>query len=235
MTSAAILFAWSRIEAARSEVIERARPTDIVVAARSIRSGDPFTESNLAKKAIPIAAIGKRNVRAEDFALLQNANCRSDIEAGEPILWTDVEEPFEPDGFSLSIAPGKAALTLEASTTSSFAGLVQTGDRIDFLCNPGGIWIRDIEVLAVDRHFDRAGAREPEEISTLTVSVGAVEGARLSQCETEGSLTWFLRNPNDNTSRISSGSWKKKSPAIEIWKGGIPEEGFVTNLPVGVQ
>ena len=71
-----------------------------------------------------------------------SAKSKGDIEPGEPVLWTDIDEPFESAGFSEIILPGHMALTLETGSTSSFSGLVRTGDRIDFLCKPSNVWIR---------------------------------------------------------------------------------------------
>jgi Flp pilus assembly protein CpaB len=222
LTATAILLARSRIEAARLEVLDSAKPTEIVVASRPIRAGDAFSAENLAKKAIPLSGTGKRNVPASDFGLLLGARSKGEIGSGEPVLWTDVEEPFEFDGFSLAVEPGRRALTLEAGATDSFSGLVRTGDRVDLLCNPSRLWIRGIEVLAVDRHYNRSGAREQDEVSTLTLSVTADEGRQLAECRQDGSLTWFLRNPADNA--VSQAGVKTIRPTrVEIWKGGIPQ------------
>jgi Flp pilus assembly protein CpaB len=222
LTTTAILLARSRIEAARLDVIGKSRPTEIVVASRSIRVGEIFSTGNLAKKAIPVSGTGKRNVPASDFNLLLNARSKGEIEPGEPVLWTDVDEPFEVDGFSLAVARGRRALTLEAGPTDSFSGLVRTGDRVDLLCKPTNAWIRDIEVLAVDRSYNRSGAREQDDVSTLTLSVSVDEGNRLAECKQDGTVTWFLRNPADNM--VSSvGKRPLSPPPVEIWKGGIPQ------------
>ncbi len=222
------MMARSRIEAARLDVIDKSRPTEIVVASKPIHAGDPFSPGNLAKKTIPVSGTGKRNIKSEDFNLLLTAKSKSEIDPGEPVLWTDVDEPFEAAGFSEMILPGHMALTLEAGSTSSFSGLVRTGDRIDFLCKSTNEWIRRIQVLSIDRHYNRSGAREPaEEVSTMTLSVTSQEGAKLSSCSREGTLSWFLRNPTDNTIDLFPASSKSSNNSIEIWKGGIPEPALL--------
>lgn len=222
LTATAVLLARSRIEAARLEVLDSARPTEIVVASRPIRAGDPFTTENMARKAIPVSGTGRRNVPASEFDLLIGARSRGEIESGEPVLWTDVEEPFELGGLSKVVEPGRRAMTLEAGATDSFSGLIRTGDRVDLLCNPSRGWVRNIEVLAIDRHYDKTGAREQDEISTLTLSVTADEGKRLAECREAGSLTWLLRNPADNIASPAGGHLS--GPArVEIWKAGIPQ------------
>lgn len=122
----------------------------------------------------------------------------------------------------MAVEPGRRAMTMEAGATDSFSGLVRTGDRVDLLCNPSRGWIRNIEVLAVDRHYDKTGAKEQDEISTLTLSVTSDEGKRLAQCREDGSLTWFLRNPADNAA--SPAPRQAPGPSrVEIYKAGIPQ------------
>lgn len=223
LTAAAIMMARSRIEAARIDLIDKARPIDIVVAAKPIHDGDAFTASNVARKSIPVSGTGKRNIPASEFNLLLNAKSKGEIEPGEPILWTDVDEPFETEGFSLSISRGKRAITLEADITASFAGLLRTGDHVDILCKPSNEWIRDVPVLAINRQYNRSGDREQEEVATVTLSVTRDEGARLSGGSRDGKLLWFLRNPNDNLAAPACKISRNHPKAVEVWKGGIPE------------
>jgi Flp pilus assembly protein CpaB len=226
LTTAAILMARSRIEAARLVVLGQSRPTEIVVASVPIHAGDVFSSGNLAKKAIPVSGTGKRNIPASEFDLLMHGKSRSEIDAGEPVLWTDVEDPMEPVRFSETITPGNMALTLEAGSTSSFAGLVRTNDRIDFLCKPSNQWIRGIPVLAVDRHYNRSGIRDAEDISTLTVLVSRADGDRLSSCNQEGTLSWFLKNPSDNNDAPRDVARRVQVKPVEIWRGGIQEKAM---------
>ncbi len=223
MTTTAIMMARSRIEAVRLNILDQSRPTEIIVASKPIHAGEMFSRNNLAKKSIPLSGTGKRNIPAVEFNLLMSAKSKGEIDPGEPVLWTDIDEPFEAGGFSEIISPGRMALTLDVSSTSSFSGLVRTGDRVDFFCKPASEWIRGIQVLAVDRHYNRAGAREAEDVSTVTLSVTREEGARLSTSSREGTLSWFLRNPVDNTTGPASNSVRNHTHTIEIWKGGVPE------------
>lgn len=226
MTAAAILLVRDRIDRERAEETLRSRPVAVVVASRPIRAGDRFSEENLARKEIPASGTGRRNVPAGEFELLLHSTSRGEIDPGEPILWTDVEEPFESDGFSRAIRPGQVALTLEVDASASFAGLVRTGDRIDLLCRPGNVWVRGIPVLAVDRQFDRTGTREDGEIATLTLSVSPEEGARIAKSEREGGISWFLRNPDDNVPVVKPRPNRTRPAVVEVWRGGIPDREF---------
>jgi Flp pilus assembly protein CpaB len=117
-------------------------------------------------------------------------------------------------------------------SSSSFAGLLHPGDRVDLLCEPDGkgngghpLWVRDLTVAAVDRNRNRLGNPvDSPDIATVTLLVTPTEGARIAYSAGSGRLHWFLRNPEDNTvvSTPAKGG-PKISRAVEIWKGGVPE------------
>jgi pilus assembly protein CpaB len=207
------------------EILLQANPVEVVVASVPIPAGDTFNARNLAKKAIPSSGTGQRNVPAPDFELLVGARAKTAIDPGEPILWTDVEEPFDTDVFSKTVLPGRRAMTLGVDATSSFAGLVHPGDHVDLLVERSGMksadWIRNLPVIAVDRDHNRlAHPSDKEETATVTLMVSPGEGSRIAR--SSGKVHWFLRNPNDNAAET------KGTPArpvnlhpVEVWKGGV--------------
>ncbi len=231
LTLAAIFLARQRINAAEREVQQRVSPVEIVVPSVPIRAGEAFSEQNLAKKPVPATGISSRNVPAAEFELLIGAHAKGNLDPGEPILWTDVEEPFDAERFSQTIPAGRRAFTLDVNTSSSFAGLIRPGDIVDLLCEresgkASQSWIRAIPVISVDRHFGKAPSREESrDIATVTVSVSPDEGRRLAAAERDGRIHWFLRNPADNLKPAASPARPAK-PAevnVEIWKAGIQE------------
>jgi len=228
----ALAAAGRRIAAVEKELHDRSNPVEVVVAATPIAPGDAFREENLARKIIPASGSGVRNVPAAEFELLLGGRSRNPVDPGEPVLWTDVEEPYDTKPFSLGIAQGRRAMTLVVDATSSFAGLLHPGDRVDLLCEPDGRgngvaprWVRDIPVAAVDRHHGRLGKpAESPDAATVTLLVTPAEGVRIAASAGSGRIHWFLRNPDDNTVVIpSAGRWPKSPPAVEVWKAGLPE------------
>lgn len=234
LTLAAILIARHRISTAEKDIQKKAAPVPVVVASCSIPKGTALSEQNLAKLSVPSSGTSRRNVPAGEFELLIGARTKASIEAGEPILWTDVEEPFDVDKFSQAIPRGRRALTIEADLAASFSGLIRPGDRVDiFLHDPSGktgqAWFYDIPVIAVDRHFDRPPDSEsPPETSSITISVTPEEGKRLVAARGEG-LRWFLRNPDDHSRPLqaSGQSFEARQP-VEIWKAGVRESRMQT-------
>lgn len=229
LTIAAILIARHRINAVETDIREKSAPVAVVVASCQIPKGTALSEQHLAKLSVPSSGTSRRNVPAREFELLVGARTKASIEPGEPILWTDVDEPFELDKFSQAIPPGRRALTFAVDLVASFSGLIRPGDRVDIsLSDPaaktGTAWFYDIPVIAVDRHFDRPPDSETAaEISSITISVTPEEGRRLAAVR-DGSLRWFLRNPDDRSrpspvSGPSSVMWRP----VEIWKAGVRE------------
>lgn len=230
LTLMAVLVARQRISAMERTLLGNAAPAEIVVAADPISPGSVFSLENLAKKSIPSSGTTRRNVPASDFELLLGARAKVEISKGEPVLWTDVQEPIEVDKFSMTIPNGRRAITIDADTRTSFSGLLRPGDHVDILRGEkeGRISapvLFDVPVIAVDRHFlSPPSEEEGYEIGTITVSVTPDEATRLSAAAREGSLSWLLRNPSDRSrppKRASCGA-TAISP-VEIWKAGIRE------------
>jgi Flp pilus assembly protein CpaB len=228
----ALAAASSRIAAVEKEIHDRSNPVEVVVASTPIAPGEAFSEGNLAKKSIPASGAGVRNVPAAEFELLLGGRSRNPVDPGEPVLWTDVEEPYDTKPFSLGIAQGRRAMTLVVDATSSFAGLLHPGDRVDLLCEPDGKgiggapwWVRDIPVAAVDRNHGRLGKpADSPDAATVTLLVTPAEGLRIATSAGSGKIHWFLRNPEDNTVAIpAAGRGPISHLAVEIWKAGLPE------------
>lgn len=229
LTVAAIFIARHRINAVEKEIQKKAAPVDVVVASCAIPKGTALSEQNLAKLSVPSSGTSRRNVPAGEFALLIGARTRAGIESGEPILWTDVDEPFEVDKFSQAIPEGRRAMTIEADLAASFSGLIRPGDRVDIsLQDPAGkvgpAWFYDIPVIAVDRHFDRPPDSEAApETSSITISVTPEEAKRLVSAR-GGGLRWLLRNPADRSRPTpASATSFDNHRLVEIWKAGVRE------------
>jgi pilus assembly protein CpaB len=228
----ALAAASRRITAVEKEIHHRSNPVEVVVAATPIAPGETLSEGNLARKSIPASGTGVRNVPAAEFGLLLGGRSRNPVEPGEPVLWTDVEEPYDTKPFSRGIAPGLRAMTLGVDASSSFAGLLHPGDRVDLLCETDGKgsgsaprWVRDIPVAAVDRHHDRLGKpADSPDAATVTLLVTPAEGLWIASSAGSGRIHWFLRNPDDNTVVIrTAGRVSKSNLAVEVWKAGLPE------------
>ncbi len=229
LTLIAILVARHRIDSVEKDIRLKAAPVDVVVASCAIPKGTALSEQYLAKLALPSSGTSRRNVPAREFDLLIGARTKSAIEAGEPILWTDVEEPFELETLSQAVPQGRRALTLQADLASSFSGLLRPGDRVDIYSRgtdgkTAPAWFCDIPVIAVDRHFDRPAATDDSaDASTITISVTPDDGKRLAAARTED-LRWFLRNPAEHSRPLAPPGKAFEPPSpVEVWRAGVRE------------
>lgn len=230
LTVLAILAARQRISAVEKDILEKAAPTEIVVATNLIPKGELFSLENLSKRSVPSAGTSRRNIPAPDFELLLGARAKVEIAGGEPVLWTDVEEPVEVDKFSRTISKGLRAVTIDADMKSSFSGLLRPGDHVDLLRKgPGGgdfvPLLAHVPVLAVDRQFlPLSSGEEGSDIGTITVAVTPDEAILLAAAAQEGNMSWLLRNPADrDRGKHGKRPVGHKSYSVEIWKGGIRE------------
>lgn len=230
LTLLAIFVARQRISDAERTILGKATPTEIVVSACLIPAGAAFSMENLAKKTVPSEATSRRHVPATDFELLIDAKAKVEIPQGEPVLWTDVEEPVEVDHFSNMIPKGRRAITVDTDTESSFSGLLRPGDRVDILRKEKadrvfGPLLSDIPVIAVNRRYlPNFPDEDDNSIHSVTLSVTPREANLLSEAVKEGNLSWLLRNPDDRSGPASG--WflqAKASIPVEIWKAGIRE------------
>lgn len=230
LTVLAVLAARQRIAALETEIRDRDRPLEVVVAAAPISAGGPLAEESLAKRAVPASGASPRNVPASDFERIVGATAKEDIGPGEPVLWTDIEDPDETGDFSRAIPAGRRAITIDADASSSFSGLLRPGDRVDILHEPSDTkgfrpLLLDVPVVAVDRLFRRPKAGEAlSDVSALTLSVAPAESERLSSALRHGAIRVLLRHPDDR-SRPARTRPRRSPPArpVEIWKAGILE------------
>lgn len=230
LTVLAVLAARQRIAALETEIRDRDRPLEVVVAAAPISAGGPLGEDSLAKRAVPASGASPRNIPAAEFERIVGATAKESIGPGEPILWTDIEDPDEPGDFSRTIPAGRRAITIDTDAASSFSGLLRPGDRVDILHEPPEAkgfrpLLHDVPVVAVDRLFRRPPAGEAiSDISALTLSVAPAASERLSSALRHGAIRVLLRNPDDR-SRPPRTRPRRSAPAraVEIWKAGILE------------
>jgi len=228
LTVLAVTLARNRIAALEREIRDRNEPVEIVVAAEEIPASSTLSVANLAKKPVPASGAGRRNIPAAEFEQILGSRARGSIGAGEPLLWSDLEDPSANRRFSRSIPPGRRAITVDADRRSSFAGMLRPGDRVDLLVEreAGGGFrplLSDVPVLAVDRSVRVAGeGEEPPDASTLTLSLLPAEGTRLAHASRNGRIAYLLRNPED---RSRPSAWPHRTRngfMVEIWKAGAP-------------
>ncbi len=187
---------------------------EVVIAAQSIPFGEPVRAEWLATKALPQSYVEDRHILAPRIRDLIGLPLAQSVRGGEAILRTDLSALSDQQRtLSAEIPPGYRAITILASSTSTFNGLLRPGDHVDVILTVGNplhpdelrntLLFQNLAVLAIGRQIQveetdegRQGYRLGQTTS-VTLQVTLAEGARLTQALLEGRLQLSLRNGSD--------------------------------------
>lgn len=134
------------------------------------------------------------------------------VQAGDPILTTDLASTQDDAGLSSVITPGMRALALPVDKVASFGGLLKPKDHVDILGTfqkPGEgdvetvTLLQNVAVLAVGgrlgsgREVSSGNRRGEARVSTVTALVTPEEAELLVFAQDRGSLSLTMRNEED--------------------------------------
>jgi len=176
------------------------RRVPVLIAAKDLKPGQVLTENVLGIRPIPQAYVGRRNISAQDAKKVVGIRVSTQIEANEPVLWSDIATLTQPGrDLSSAVQEGKRALSI--TQTNTFDGLLRPGDRVDILFTPSSgeetsTLLQNILLLSVGGQLSQEDAVRPSSRS-VSVSVSIEESQLITQAERQGSLHLVLRNPDD--------------------------------------
>jgi pilus assembly protein CpaB len=142
---------------------------------------------------------------------------RNEITAGQPLTQGALIRPGERGFLAAALGPGMRAITVPVSATSSVAGFVFPGDRVDLVLTQevsGGqgpalraseTIIRNIRVLATDQRTtsqNEEGKPEIRNISTVTLEATPKIAEKIAVAQTIGQLSLSLRSIADNSAEL---------------------------------
>ena len=129
------------------------------------------------------------------------------IAAGEFILPARLAQENGGSGLPSMIPPGMRAVSVRVSDSSSVAGFVLPGTRVDVLMtgNPTGSTepqtitvLRNVMVLANGQKLDRSlVSGEPQNSPVITLAVSPDDAQKLALATSQGHILLALRNPLD--------------------------------------
>jgi pilus assembly protein CpaB len=194
-------------------------PVSVLVAAETIRQGTLLHATDMAWKEMPAdrappAAIRKQPDAQRAFI---GAVTRRDFAAGEPIVPGGLIKAGERGFLAAVLAPGMRAVSIAVDASTSAAGLIQPGDRVDVLLAqslgqgiPGSnavseTVLKDVRVIAVDQWFSGAqtafagtkapfGTAQARIPKTITLEVDDGDAKRLLVAAQLGKVTLALRS-----------------------------------------
>lgn len=194
---------------------ERAVPTtEVFVAKRELRYGEPLKQADVRKVRWPQNALPKGIFTAEDALFAENGEFRAVLRAmepGEPIMKVKLTEPGQEAGITSRLSRGERAFAIKVDVSSGVSGFLRPGDFVDVywtgrqvqsdgsqtgeittLINSG------VRLIAIDQSADEdyVGTRIAR---TVTVAVSPTEVAALAQAQSSGRLTLALVGTGDDT------------------------------------
>jgi len=128
------------------------------------------------------------------------------ISKGEFILTNKLAGENAGYGLPSLIPPGMRAVSVRVNDTSSVAGFVLPGTRVDVLLtgNPEGASqqetttvLENVAVLAAGQKLERNAAGEPQNYPVVTLLVSPDDAQKLTLASIQGKIQLALRNPLD--------------------------------------
>jgi pilus assembly protein CpaB len=198
--------ALAKERAARAQQIPL---TEIYVAARALRFGEPLAMADVKRIKFPADSLPEGAFTDEAALFPQGDALRRvvlrAIEANEPLLAVKLTEPGGDAGVATRLARGMRAFAINVDVASGVSGFLTPGDRVDVYWSgrigdqeitkliQTGIRLIAIDQIADDERLDPMIAR------TVTVEATPEQVAALAQAQATGRLSLALVGAEDDT------------------------------------
>lgn len=195
------------IEASRDE----GERVALVVAKTTLARGSAISPATVAVREVPRSWAHSGAITPEQYNRAEGATLAWPADAGEPLLWAQLEQSG-PATFSALLQPGQRALTVAVDEINSVAGMIAPGDRIDLVVsvrNRGDSvtfpLLQNLAVLATGQQTGPADDSQfGRSFTTITVNAGPEEAKRIIAARELGQLTALLRAPGDGSEMSSA-------------------------------
>jgi pilus assembly protein CpaB len=153
-----------------------------------------------------------------DVSKLIGTVVRHPITAGQPVTRGALVGPEDRGFLAAALGPGMRAVTVPVSASTSVAGFVFPGDRVDIMLTqqvPGGgdgaplqvseTIIRNIRVLATDQRIDSKNADGKTVVRTfsnVTIETTPRIAEKIAVAQSLGTLSLSLRSIADNAAEL---------------------------------
>ena len=195
---------------------------DVLVATKALPVGTILDASSLRYQPWPKELV--QNVyfikkAGFDPKSLQGTVVRNAMTAGQPLTQGALVKPGDRGFLAAALGPGMLAVTVPVEATTSVAGFVFPGDRIDLILTQsvagGGdgpplkaaeTFLRNIRVLATDQRTDNAvgddGKTVVKTFSNVTIEATPRMAEQIAVAQTVGTLSLSLRSIADNSTEL---------------------------------
>jgi pilus assembly protein CpaB len=179
----------------------------VVVAKSDLPKGSPLTAETVAVRAIPKEWVHSGAITPEQFGRTEGSLLAYPAQAGEPVIWAQLEGQRVPT-FSTRLTAGRRAVTVPVDEISSLSGMVEPGDLIDIVVsikhdkqNFTFTLLQSVAVLATGTKSSQQ-EKDPEgrgrSFTTITLDTSPEDAKRVIAAREVGRVTALLRAPSDN-------------------------------------
>lgn len=199
-----------------TEIVQQPTQTKVLVARADLPAGTFVTEQHLRWQVWPDDNLPDSYLVEGQFQsqVLHGAVVRRGIANGTPIIRTLMIKPGDRGFLAAVLRPGWRAYSIKVNATSSIAGLVFPGDRVDLLMthkirNTGSgleqqvseTVLTNLRVLAIDQTLDDQDD-QPRVGKTVTFEVTPKQAEILAVADTIGRLSLSLRSLAKNEAEL---------------------------------
>jgi pilus assembly protein CpaB len=193
-------------------------PISILVAKGDIVRGKVVTEEMLSVRAVPVAYIEHRNVKAAERDKILGLRAANPLGAGQALMWSDFDERSqEPSDLSSKVEPGFRAVYVNGIREAQGSALIRPGDLVDVIstmpesgeARAGKVSVvvlqkvmvlangvrTSIEPLLLD--VDDKNAKNVARDQGLTLALSLQQAQSLAVAGTRGFLSIALRSRDD--------------------------------------
>jgi len=198
---------------------------DVLVAAEDLQVGAKIEDKDL--KVVHFPAADLPNGRFHIKSKLIGRGVVLPIAKGEFILTSKVAGENAGAGLPALIPPGMRAVSVRVNDTSSVAGFVLPGTRVDVLLtgNPEGsneqettTVLENVAVIANGSRLERSANGEAQVAPVITLLLSPEDAEKLTLASNQGHIQLALRNPTD-TKQLEVAAAKARS----LYSGAAPE------------
>jgi pilus assembly protein CpaB len=177
---------------------------DVLVAANDLQVGTKIEEKDVKYVHFPSSELPAGVFHRKDRLLGRGVILP--ISRGEFILTNKLAAENAGYGLPSLIPPGMRAVSVRVNDTTSVAGFVLPGTRVDVLLtgSPEGgsqtqttTVLENVAVLATGQKLERNAAGEPQTTPVITLLVSPDDAQKLTLATNQGKIQLALRNPLD--------------------------------------
>ena len=190
---------------------------DVVLATDDLQVGTKISDRDLKVVRLPSSDLPPN--RFHQKSRIVGRGVILPIAKGEFILPNKLAGENAGSGLAALIPTGMRAVSVRVNDTTSVAGFVLPGTRVDVLLtgNPTGSGeqqtttvLENVTVIATGQKLERSVSSDAQTASVITLLVSPEDAAKLTLASTQGHIQLVLRNPldtrQDEKASASSGS-----------------------------